>query len=327
MNTSKIEKNDKNLQKFDKRNFYTNDDSGKVFIFAMLLPLILAFCVSMLISISARGDSALLDKITNSSGIAIASSLIAPISFVIIFFVYNKIAGVSYSASTIKNKFRWQDGLICILLGAVLLFGLTGFMGMHDAFLQNILHYELSSLPLPLDNFGWCLLAILLVAVLPAICEELIFRGVVLQGLRKNFSDVTAILLSALMFALMHGSLEQLVYPFIMGAILGWICLRTGSIWGSAIVHFINNALVVILAYCDVNILNFVNVWWFYLLAIGLLILTGVIIFLLDKFYFKRKNQNEIEKDRIKHYSIFVIVGIVIGVILLIVSIITKYLG
>ena len=64
---------------------------------------------------------------------------------------------------------------------------------------------------------------IVLFAILPAICEELIFRGVIFNGLRKNFSDTFAVIFSALLFALMHSSVMQLAYPFIMGIIFAII--------------------------------------------------------------------------------------------------------
>ena len=163
-----------------------------------------------------------------------------------------------------------------------------------------------------ISSFGEYALSIFTMAVIPAITEELLFRGVVLHGLRSRFNDMSAILLSGLMFALMHTNLQQFIYPFILGSIMGWLVLRTGSIVSSIIVHFINNLTVVTLSYVE-NLTGFSldlpNTWWFYLLAFVLLAVTMGIIFIIDKFYFKRKSAVAHERTS-KKTSLFVYVGL-----------------
>lgn len=310
-------------QTFSKRQFYTNDDSGKVFILAVLLPYIITFVFAFIAGLVARDEN-----VSQSLGYLIPASFIAPLSFGLIFFLYNKMFKISYKASTIANKVRWQDCLIAVFVALVSLFGLMLFINCHDVFLESVLKYELTSdLGIPLSNVGWLILNIFLFAILPGIFEELVFRGIVLQGFRKNFSDAIAVVLSALFFALMHGSLQQLIYPFLLGLIFGWLALRTGSIVTTMIVHILNNSLVLIIGYCNLNFASFQNVWWYYLLAFGLLVVVGVIFFLIDKFYFKSKNQNDIEKEKVKQASPFVWVGLAIGVILLILSIVMNYIS
>ena len=82
------------------------------------------------------------------------------------------------------------------------------------------------------------------VAVLPSVFEEGLFRGVALQSLRR-FGDGFALVVSSILFALMHGNLIQAVYAFPIGLVMGYFVLRTGSVWAGVIIHFINNAAVV----------------------------------------------------------------------------------
>lgn len=84
------------------------------------------------------------------------------------------------------------------------------------------------------------LLLILLLPVLPAIFEELLFRGVILRGLLQ-FGKVPAAVLSALMFALAHGSYEQFIYQFIVGLVIGFLFLETKNIFVAMAAHFANN--------------------------------------------------------------------------------------
>lgn len=78
--------------------------------------------------------------------------------------------------------------------------------------------------------------------VLPAIFEELLFRGAILQSLRK-YGDKNAVLLSALVFAVCHNSLPQAVNAFIMGLCLATFTIRTGSLLTSMVIHLSYNSL------------------------------------------------------------------------------------
>lgn len=76
-----------------------------------------------------------------------------------------------------------------------------------------------------------------------AIFEEALFRGAILQSLRR-FGDVFAILVSAFVFGLFHLNLVQMPYAFIMGVVMGFFVVRSGSIWAGVAIHFVNNASV-----------------------------------------------------------------------------------
>ena len=84
------------------------------------------------------------------------------------------------------------------------------------------------------------------VAVIPAIVEELAIRGVVLQPLRR-YGDKFAILISAIIFSLLHGNMEQIPYTFTAGLLLGYVAVSTGSLWPGIIIHFINNSIAAVI--------------------------------------------------------------------------------
>lgn len=84
-------------------------------------------------------------------------------------------------------------------------------------------------------------------AVIPAICEELFFRGYLMRayapvGLRR------AVVFNSLLFALLHGSLLRLPVTFTIGVVLSLLALKTGSLIPGMIVHFVNNAVAVALS-------------------------------------------------------------------------------
>lgn len=83
-------------------------------------------------------------------------------------------------------------------------------------------------------------------AIVAPLTEEFAIRGVVLGSLRK-YGDGFAILTSAVLFGLMHGNFVQIPFAFVIGIALGFAVVKTGSVWTGVIIHFINNASVVIL--------------------------------------------------------------------------------
>lgn len=92
------------------------------------------------------------------------------------------------------------------------------------------------------------ILNLLVMAVFPAILEELIFRGCVLRALRP-FGNGFAIVVSAVLFGLMHGNIRQIPFALMVGLALGYLYVITNSIWVPILVHFMNNALSVCMEY------------------------------------------------------------------------------
>ncbi|MFN6164391.1 MAG: type II CAAX prenyl endopeptidase Rce1 family protein [Planctomycetota bacterium] len=87
-------------------------------------------------------------------------------------------------------------------------------------------------------------------AVTPAIAEEFFFRGFVLSAFRHRLSTLRAIAASALLFALFHVingsvlSIERFFPTLLLGLVLGWIAVRTGSLWPGILTHAIHNGLL-----------------------------------------------------------------------------------
>ena len=91
----------------------------------------------------------------------------------------------------------------------------------------------------------WQLL--LIVAVTPAICEELAFRGFILSGLRKTGGKWRAIILTSLFFGITHSVIQQSLTAFVMGCVIGYIAVQTNNILPGMLFHVTNNVLGVIL--------------------------------------------------------------------------------
>lgn len=91
-------------------------------------------------------------------------------------------------------------------------------------------------------------LNIVATAVLPALAEELVFRGY-MQGALKPYGERMAVVLTAFIFGLFHGNILQFPFAFMLGLVMGWMTVQTGSIWPAVITHFGNNLMSVLLEY------------------------------------------------------------------------------
>ena len=95
------------------------------------------------------------------------------------------------------------------------------------------------------------ILTFLVIAVLPAICEEFAFRGFILSGLRRSGHKWRAIIMTAFVFGILHAVFMQSVMAAMTGIILGYIVVQSGSIWPAIVYHMTNNGVICLLAKLD----------------------------------------------------------------------------
>ena len=95
---------------------------------------------------------------------------------------------------------------------------------------------------------------IILVGILGPMAEEIFFRGYVLPGLTKKFGIIWALVISSVVFGLFHIDPGAIVPTFALGLMLGWVYLKTGSIWPAMFAHGLHNTVAVLVAkYVTVN--------------------------------------------------------------------------
>jgi len=95
------------------------------------------------------------------------------------------------------------------------------------------------------------LVAIVMIGVLPGFCEEGANRGVLMNGLISRLGVWRAVLLSSLIFGLMHLNIYQTFYATILGVFMALAVLATRSLWTGIIIHFCNNAIGVIMGFAQ----------------------------------------------------------------------------
>ena len=130
--------------------------------------------------------------------------------------------------------------------------------------------------------------SLFVMAVTPAICEELLFRGYLQRQLERSAGIFWAIFITGLIFGLFHFRLTQFIPLGAIGMYLGYLTWRSGSLWMAILVHFVNNAFVVTLGIylssrSDINLeeLESMDVPLPYL-ALSILVL-GAAVFMIER--------------------------------------------
>ena len=98
-------------------------------------------------------------------------------------------------------------------------------------------------------------LNLILMGLIPAVCEEYIFRGLIFHGYKKR-NPFGAMIMSSFLFGLMHMNINQFVYAFIMGWIFSMLVYATGTIASSVTAHFVFNGFNVIMSHRAADIIN-----------------------------------------------------------------------
>lgn len=280
-----------------KKDFYDVNDAGKTFIWAVLTPQILGTLIYMVFLWISTSTGETIDEVLNNTINVYLLLMLTQIAFALVFFVYNR--KIDFVKACKFNKLSTENVFFCIFIAVIVLFGLTPISNISVELLQQAGLEFSTALPIGLEILSDLIVAILLVAFVPAVLEELIFRGMILQGLRK-FGDWPAILLSAGLFALMHASAVQLVYTFLFGVVLALIVIKTGSIFASMICHFTANGLSLTLGYISAgdDAVSAATTASDFILAILIAFLTFAVVF---SFVKKMKNN---DKQHINYLSI-----------------------
>ena len=214
--------------------------SGIAFTAAVLLPSVLGFVFLIVIGICGLGK----DGYEKTDWYAYVNYLLPQISFAIVAAAYLLYTKTPFKIAAQKQKCKPKYFLIALLLQIGLL-SLSQVNTWFVAFLER-LGYPQSPLIVP-SLQGWKFaLAVLVIAVFPAIFEEVFFRGVLLNGL-GSFTKVGAVLVCGGLFSLYHQNPAQTIYQFCCGASFALVALQAGSILPTVLSHFLNNFLVLTL--------------------------------------------------------------------------------
>ena len=222
---------------------------GLAFVLQIILMVILGSVVGIIIGIILRIQDYAPEEIQQLSQQLIEQNMhymtivTIIISSLILVFIGLKLKGITWEQLVLKNReiiTRKRLGILVIptlslpLVSGNLVDFIWHIFNLSDAGIEE-LAFSLSGVPGFILGLG-----------IAPVFEELIFRGLILDGLKENYSDKLALILSAVLFAIYHFNWFQLLPTFIVGLFIGYIYLKTESVLLCIYTHFIYNLMPLI---------------------------------------------------------------------------------
>ena len=181
--------------------------------------------------------------------------------------------------------------------------GLSALVGLIFTLLQMLagsVGFELGTLDIDLSLNQPAALVIYCISICVAapFCEEFMFRGVILSAF-KPYGKGFAAIISSLLFALLHGNLEQAIPAFFIGMVLCYATLSSGSLWPAITIHCINNIIGVL------SILFFQSVYVTAILGLLTYVLMIFAVIMLVRFYKSRPPKTPHLYQTVRYKGVF----------------------
>lgn len=211
---------------------------------------------------------------------------------------------------TLKLNKLYMTDILCLIAIGILCYPIAGLCAnISSIFFENNVQAVVNQLE---GTSFFTLIGIM--ALTPAICEELVMRGVVLSEYKYKTTFKAAVM-NGIIFGLMHLSGQQFLYAAILGFVFAYIVRVTGSLFSTMIVHFVFNGFNMTLSYFATKVQSdavldtapmTVDVFLSAIVTLSIIsLISGVIIWLLIRYMKKKReklnpdfvNLDENEKD------------------------------
>lgn len=173
--------------------------------------------------------------------------------------VRQRVPQTSWSQAVALRRVSWSVIVVAACTGVALQFPLSEVANLVELVAPVSLEQKRAIAELlSADTVTQALKLALSVVIAAPVCEELLFRGVLLRGMHRAHGSAMAVGLSAAYFGLAHAGLITSVLPAALaGLVLGWLTLRTGSIVPAIAMHAAINAVPVVLSRSRLEITGF----------------------------------------------------------------------
>ena len=265
-----------------------------------------AFAVMMIVYIftSFLGQWVILSFAEAESAVYILfGGIFAPLSIIIVVFSLKSKTKMPILEMTAFRKFNIKYLFYAVLLAVGMFFGL-GFVNTLISKLALKIGLNVGGITPPIGSALEYILSCVVYALLPALCEEVMFRGIMGSGLKKA-GVLGCSLVSALCFALYHGSITQLVYQFAYGFLICLLFISSKSVIPSIIAHFLNNFAIITLYFMGID----VDLFNGYFIALGMVCLAVFsVLMIIDKNLKKEEKEKGVAKEFILPFGVFPII-------------------
>ena len=270
------------------------------FVACQLMVLLGQILISVTLSFFDYNTSKITNFLNSPTGCLLAS-LFQFFAFIGVFIYYLK--KTNLKKVCFANKLNLLQTLIFIALDLITMFALNHFIS-YFCLTLNLFNKPTATFSYELNDAKAYIISLISLAVLPAIGEELLFRGIIFNGLKQK-GTLFAVIVSSLFFSLFHFNLSQLFYPFFFVLLLGFVYSKTKNITVTILIHFINNAVNLSIQYFSKSNLFKPSIINLILMIIGAIVFIAILAYLFITSYkqqkqintFTEENNNQINKS------------------------------
>lgn len=286
------------------KNEYSFKDGSLVYIFAVASMFVASVVLSMILGVVVGVTGQEMSTVASQNWAIYLNSILSELAFFLVYFIYTKQNKIKkYSLKNVNKSIFDLRFLVVFASSLVVFFGSLNFTTFFNTLFLSFATPSISGVPL--NNFGEFLLSVLCFAIIPAIAEELIFRGVVFSSLKNKIGLVWAVIVSSVAFTLIHFSIFQTIHQFLLGVVLSLIFYFTGKLVYSMFFHFFNNFFVLFFVYVSGNqnfgifsqfgALEIVLTFVIFFVCVGL----AVLLFYLMKVLTKNKQKEGVQSKEV----------------------------
>lgn len=304
----------------------TGGDGGTLFTLATAIPLVISLIFSFVLIASKLNTT----EFSQSAVYKYLSFGLSSVSLFVVLIYLTKKHNLDLPLAIGVKK---CSGIYCLIAVALAFGALFGLGWINDWFISILKNagYKLQDITLPKRHFGDYILCVVIVCFLPAVLEESIFRGLLLNGARKC-GAVFAVIACGVLFSLYHKNPAQTLYQLIIGLTLTLLVIKSGSIIPSVIFHFINNLYVVTMYFLTPEGFTFDKMVQIILCVLGVIVYAICVLYLilkckrpkedveLDSEYAKISDK----KQEIKFFLVFSAPGVVACLLIWVVNLISS---
>lgn len=170
---------------------------------------------------------------------------------------------VLYKSDKLKHVLRLNTLKFTDAVLVIITFVSSYFVAVFISIIGNIfvsLFGQLITPPIPIPtNTNEYIILLLIIAGSAGICEEILFRGLMLRAY-EGLGKWKSIVFTAVLFGIMHVNVQNTLGPIFLGVILGYVVYYTNSIFAGMLGHFVNNAMAVSLSFLIYNLPIYQNI-------------------------------------------------------------------
>lgn len=227
--------------------------------------------------------------VTENDWYKFASYLITPAALAVSGVLFCKSFGESIPNVCRINKAEKRHYAYAVILAVGMFCGLSSVNTAFIEMLTEKFGYVYTETTLPSFSVVNFILTVITVCVIPAIFEELFFRGILLKSLSGS-GMIASSIISGVYFSLFHMNPSQTPYQFIVGVLFGLSAYSSGSVKPTCLAHFLNNFIIVVLNYACPSFGGFSGIALAITEIIGVLCLVIFIFFVVKEKHREQKS-------------------------------------